>query len=212
MHNKFYGDDSMLTIERLLSFKKDDLPEASKALSEDELGQLVDWLSQNDDTIRYQSFLLLQHRSGYLEDVYPYWEVFVEKLKSSNSYQRSIGLMLIAANAKWDKNSMMDEIIDVYLSLLYDEKPITVRQCIQSLCVIIPYKKHLLLKIADKLMSFDITRVRETMRKLVLTDILTALALIRKQQPDNEIDSYIFNALSGGKLDKKAIKQVEAML
>ena len=202
----------MLTIERLLSFEKDDLQEVSKTLSADDLHQLVDWLSEKDDTIRYNSFLLLKHHSKDFGDVYPYWDIFSEKLKSNNSYQRNIGLVLIAANAKWDKDNMLDDIIDEYLSLLYDEKPITVRQCIQSLCEIIPYKKHLLAKIADKLMYFDITQIRETMRKLVLADILTILTLIRKQQPSNEIDSYVFNALSGGVLDKKAVKQVEAML
>lgn len=38
------------------------------------------------------------------------------------------------------------------------------------------------------------------------------LAMIRKQQSNNEMESYILNALSGGVLDKKAVKQVEAML
>lgn len=92
----------MLTIERLLSFEKDDLQEASKTINIDDLHQLVDWLSEKDDTIRYHSFLLLQHRSKDFGDVYPYWDIYCEKLMSTNSYQRSLGLMLIAANAKWD--------------------------------------------------------------------------------------------------------------
>jgi phosphoribosyl-ATP pyrophosphohydrolase len=202
----------MLTIERLLSFEKDDLQEAAKTISGDELQQLVDWLSEKDDTIRYHSFLLLQHRSGNFEDVYSYWNIFCEKLKSENSYQRSIGLMLIAANAKWDMENRLDDVIDEYLSLIYDEKPITVRQCIQSLCEIVPYKKHLLMKIADKLMSLNITEIRATMQKLILTDILTILAMIRKYKTSNEIESYILNALSGGVLDKKAVKKVELTL
>ena len=120
--------------------------------------------------------------------------------------------MLIAANAKWDMENKLDDIIDENLSLIYDEKPITVRQCIQSLCEIVPYKEHLLMKIADKLMSLNITEIRATMQKLILIDILTVLTMIRKQQTNNEIESYILNALSGGLLDKKAVKQVGAML
>jgi hypothetical protein len=202
----------MFTIERLLSYEKEDLPDVSKALDKDDLHQLVDWLSEKDDTIRYQSFLLLKHRSEYFNDVYPYLDIFCEKLRSNNSYQRSIGLMLIAANAKWDVDNRIDDVIDEYLFLLNDEKPITVRQCIQSLCEIVPYKKQLLMKVADKLISFNIVKIRETMRKSILIDILTVLAMIRKHQPNNEIESYILNALSGGVLDKKAVKQVEAML
>ncbi|MHB1392975.1 MAG: hypothetical protein ACYCYE_07850 [Clostridia bacterium] len=202
----------MLTIEKLLSFEKDDLQEASKTIIGDDLHQLVNWLSEKDDTIRYHSFLLLQHRSKDFSDVYPYWDIFCEKLKSINSYQRSLGLMLIAANTKWDLDNRIDYIIDEYLSLLYDEKPITVRQCIQALSEIVPYKSHLHMKIADKMMSINIADIRATMQKLILSDILAVLAMIRKYQTNNEIESYILNAFSGGVLDKKAIKQVEAML
>lgn len=202
----------MFTIERLVSFEKDDLQEVSKTISGDELQQLVDWLSEKDDKIRYHSFLILQHRSGYSGDVYQYWSTFCEKLKSENSYQRSIGLMLIAANSKWDIENKLDDVIDDYLSLIYDEKPITVRQCIQYLCEIVPYKKHLLMKISDRLMALKISEIRETMKKLILIDILTILAMIKKQLTNNEIETYIFNALTGGLLDKKSVKQVEAML
>ena len=68
------------------------------------------------------------------------------------------------------------------------------------------------MKIANKLMSINIMDIRATMQKLILIDILEALAMIRKYQTNNEIESYILNALSGGVLDKKAAKQVEAML
>lgn len=202
----------MITLERLLSFDKNDLSDLSKTLSGDELQQLVNWLSEKDDTIRYHAFLLLQYRSKDFGDVYPYWGIFCEKLESKNSYQRSIGLMLIAANSKWDIEDKLDDVIDEYLLLIYDEKPITVRQCIQSLCEIVPYKKHLCMKIADKLMALNISEVRETMQKSILIDILAVLAVIRKQQTNNEIESYILKVLSGGVLDKKAVKQVEVIL
>lgn len=202
----------MLTREKLLSLEKDDLQEMSKTMLADDLSQLADWLSEKDDTVRYHAFLLLQHRSRLSGDVYPYWNVFYEKLRSSNSYQRSIGLMLIAANARWDIDNKLDSIIDDYLLLLHDEKPITVRQCIQSLCEIVPYKEHLHMKIAEKLMSINIGEIKETMQKLVLTDILTVLAKIRMYWTDSKIEEYIFKAISGGVLDKKAVKQVEALL
>ena len=93
-----------------------------------------------------------------------------------------------------------------------DEKPITVRQCIQSLSKIIPYKNHLHMEIANKLMYINITKVKETMRKLMLLDILGVLAMIRKYQENDDIENYIQHALTGGFLDKKSIKQVESML
>ncbi|HYE83703.1 MAG TPA: hypothetical protein VEG39_16260 [Clostridia bacterium] len=202
----------MLSLECLASLEKDELERISETLGCDDLRRLVELLAVKDDTIRYNSFLLLRYRSKYHDDVYPYWELLCEKLKSGNSYHRSIGLMLIAANAKWDNDNKIDNVIEEYLALLKDEKPVTVRQCIQSLSEIIPYKKHLLMKISDALMALNIGEIRETMQKLVLTDILTVLAELRKEQNNSKIESYIASALSGGMLDKKTVKQVQAML
>ena len=202
----------MTTLEELVSFEKEKLPEAAISLESDSLGQLVAWLSEKDDKIRYQIFLLLQHRSAAAGDVYPFWDVFCEKLKSDNSFQRSIGLMLIAENARWDSENRLDSIIDDYLLILKDEKPITVRQCIQSLSKILPYKRHLHGKIANKLMTLDMKTIRETMRKSVLMDILGVLAEIRKYGTSEELDSFVFSALNSGLLDKKAVKQIEALM
>lgn len=186
--------------------------DAAKKLQKDELCHLVELLDEKDDKIRYQALLLLKSRSLYSNDMYPYWNVFREKLKSENSYLRSIGLMLIAENTKWDNENKMDDTIDDYLMLLKDEKPITIRQCIQSLSSIIPHKSHLNAKIASNLMSLDILSIKETMRRLVLTDILNILVKIRKYDSIEEIESYIENALSGGILDKNTKKQIELML
>ncbi|OPZ94577.1 MAG: hypothetical protein BWY74_00457 [Firmicutes bacterium ADurb.Bin419] len=201
-----------MTVEQLLSIDKNNMKEASINIPKDDLAQLVEWLAEKDDKIRYQAFLLLQQRSQELDDVYPYWDTFRLKLKSDNSYQRSIGVMLIAENVKWDKDERITETIDEYLLLLYDEKPITVRQCIQSLCKVVKYNSRLHMKIANSIMSLDIPSIRQTMQKLVLTDILSVLAIIRSYKTSDEIEDYIFKAISGGVLDKKAIKQVEIMM
>lgn len=96
---------------------------------------------------------------------------FCKKLRSTNSYQRSIGIILIAANVKWDKENKIDITIDDYLKILYDEKPITVRQCIQLLSKIVTYKTNLHNKVANELISIDIMDIKPTMRKLILIDI-----------------------------------------
>ena len=67
------------------------------------------------------------------DEVYAYIETFIEMLESGNSYVRNRGLILIAANAKWDRDFKIDEIIGDYLKHITDPKPITARQCIKSL-------------------------------------------------------------------------------
>ena len=201
----------MITPDSIMSISKSDLQEASKALYKEDIPQLVDWLNLKDDNIRYQAFLLLQYRSSFCSDVYPYWDTLKSKLKSDNSYQRSIGLMLIAENVKWDAENRMEGTIDEYLLLLNDEKPITIRQCIQSLGKIASAKPSLNGKIASRLISFNLTAVKETMRKSILLDILNVLLIIRQELKTDEIESFILNALSGEVLDKKTKRQISAL-
>jgi hypothetical protein len=202
----------MITAESILAIKKENLSAASESLSDEDLALLVDWLNLKDDSLRYRAFLLLQSRSAISPDVYCYWEVFRRKLESDNSYQRSIGAMLIAANTKWDTKGKMDEALDTYLSLLNDEKPITIRQTISSLGEIASCKPELGCKIAERLIALDINEIRESMRKSVLLDITGTLFEIRKTLKSDLIESYILNALSGEILDKKSKKQLEARL
>ncbi len=200
-----------MTLKELMTIDKDKIPEAAKALSSDVLPELVALLNEKDDKLRYPA-LLLQSRSDCADDVYPFFDVFADKLNSDNSYQRSIGLMLMARNAKWDRLGKLDAAMDNYLDCVHDEKPITVRQCIQALLHIVPYKKNLHDKIALTLMNIDIAALRPTMRKLVLLDVLQVLLQIRQYHPENIIDTYIFDALSGGILDNKSKKQIEKAL
>ncbi len=202
----------MVTIESIMSIDKGNLQEASNGLDENDIPQLVEWLSLKDDNIRYRAFLLLQNRSLFFDDVYPYWDTFRNKLTSDNSYQRSIGMMLIAENVIWDTENRTGDIIDDCLQLLNDEKPITIRQCIQSLGKIASSKPDLNDKIASRLISFNLMAVKETMRKSILLDILNVLCTIRKELKSDKIDSFILNALSGEILDKKSKKQMEARL
>jgi len=111
--------------------------------------------------------------------VYPFWDIFRGMLKSENSYQRSLGAMLIADNVQWDTELKMKDTISDYLELLHDSKPVTIRQCIQSLNLIVKKVKRYNNEIAEALCGFEIMRVRESMRKLILCDIIyTLLELI----------------------------------
>ncbi len=71
----------MISTESIMSISKNDLPQVSKTLNKEEISQLIEWLSLKDDNIRYQAFLLLQNRSLFFADVYPYWDNFRKKQK-----------------------------------------------------------------------------------------------------------------------------------
>jgi hypothetical protein len=202
----------MITIESLMSIDKSNLTEAAKKLNQEDIPKLVEWLSLKEDATRYQAFLLLQNRSQFFGDVYPFWDIFHEKLKSSNSYQRSLGLMLLAENVKWDSANRMEAAIDDYLQILNDEKSVTVRQCIQALSKIVMHNPGLSKKIAGRLISIDLMSVKETMRKSILLDIVNILLIIRKELKSDSIETFIQSALASDILDKKSIKQIESHL
>lgn len=194
--------------EDLILIEKNAIEEKASSLTGEETERLVEWLSQKDDKIRYHAFLILQARSRIKNDIYPYWDIFRDKLKSDNSYQRSLGVILLAENVRWDMEHKMKEILADYLEILKDEKKITVRQCIQSLEIIAREKPPYMDIIADSLMSLDIMSVQETMRKSILLDVVNALLEIRKTMEKKEIDAYIIHAASGGILDKKSQKTI----
>lgn len=197
----------MITNETIAN--EDHLAQAAGALNEADIAQLVDRLSLKENDVRYQALLLLKERSRQNDDVYPYWDVFEKKLRDKNSFQRSIGALLLAENVRWDNGKKTEAAIDSYLTLLYDEKPITIRQSIQALIDILPYRPDLHEKIANALMTVDLMKIKETMRKLVLGDIIEILLLIRDKERNEAIESYMLKLLTGEILDKKTRKQLE---
>lgn len=202
----------MFTKETLPSYKKEDLPHLATNLTSSDIDQLVTWLSEKADQLRYKTLLTLLARSENQPDVYPYWDTFVEKLQSSDSYQRNIGLKLIAENVRWDEKGKYNEINDLYLSLCEDEKPITARQCIQGLNKIVLFNKQCHASITTKLLSLDLSQRKESMRNLLLLDILTVLVSINKMNKNEKISQYIENALNGDVLDKRARHTIQTML
>ena len=67
----------MLTKELLLSHK-DDLNCLLGKVREDDIGLLVEWLREKDDTIRYAAFQLLKLLSLNSSMVYKYWDTLPE--------------------------------------------------------------------------------------------------------------------------------------
>lgn len=202
----------MITEDIVISIEKDDIEAFSKKLCPDDIKALVLWLTVRENTLRFKSLSLLQARSKFYSDVFEYWDEFRQKLKNGNSFQRNIGLALISANVRWDKDGKFEEMFPEFCALTRDEKPITVRLCIQAFREIIPFKPEINEKIAAELLSVDLGGIRETMRKLVLSDIIEILLLIRKSYNSEAIDAYISDALLGGILDKKSKKEIESKL
>ncbi|WP_312061387.1 SufBD protein [Anaerotignum sp.] len=146
-------------------------------------------LENGDNKKAYQCMKKLERESAISPHVYPFFHIFVEMLSNTNSYIRVRALILISANAKWDHDNKIDEIIDSYLKHITDEKPITARQCIKVLPSIAKYKPDLKNLIENALYKADLTKYKESMRPLVEKDIQKALFDIRNSKTENTMKS-----------------------
>ena len=139
---------------------------------------LVSGLCSKDNTSAYRCLKQLETISEDSNAVYPYFDVFSEMLDDANSYVRTRAIVLIAANAKWDVDNKVDEIIEEYLKHIMDERPITARQCIKLLPVIANHKPELADCICKALHSANPQMYPSSMQPLVSKDIQNALRAI----------------------------------
>jgi len=148
----------------------------------DKIEELVNGLRNQDNNYAYQCLKQLEEESGSSGTVYPYFDVFTEMLHDPNSYVRTRGIILIASNAKWDRDNRIDEIIDELLMHVMDEKPVTARQCIKVLPQIAASKCQLAECIMDALETANPQRYKSSMQPLICKDIQNALESINRVQ------------------------------
>jgi hypothetical protein len=167
-----------ISTEQLKSLKKDKIPETAEILTASDLKFLVDALEEKEDKVRYPAFLLMLEYSSKFAGAYLFWGEFEKKLVSPNSFQRSIGLKLIAENVKWDKEGKFARILSKYLAGCVDEKFITARQAVQALANVVQATNDYNKEIKQGLNQLNLDKYKESQRKLLKKDIAGILALI----------------------------------
>jgi len=109
-----------------------------------EIPHLIENLKSNEDSLRFNSFLLTQsiaREEGSL--LYPYWQEFVSMLNDSNNFFRSIAIQILAALCPIDQENKFEWIQDDYFSHLHSGSIMTIRYLIQSFPVIYQAKPNL---------------------------------------------------------------------
>ena len=164
--------------ERLKAVTKDQILALSKTLTATDIRFLIETLNEKDDKLRYNAFLLLQAHSRLFSEVHEYWDELEKKLDSENSYQRSLGTMLIAENMRWDKEDKFGRTISKYLNCCTDEKFITARQTIQGLEIILKATDKFNDTIKQRLSNLQLSQYKENQKKLLSRDISKILKII----------------------------------
>jgi hypothetical protein len=143
---------------------------------------LVGELSEKDDNKRYKTFLTLRALSQTSDCVYPYWDQLEAKLSDPNSYQRSIGLMLLSENVRWDRDRRFRRTIKRFLAACNDDKFITARQCLQGLVTIVQSTPEYDKEIQRHLAHLTFSGKKENQTRLLQKDAATVLQAIEAKK------------------------------
>ncbi|MCW4001225.1 MAG: hypothetical protein NWE93_13405 [Candidatus Bathyarchaeota archaeon] len=167
--------------EELAKMQKAQIPQKTTTLTPDDIRFLVETLSEKDDKLRYNAFLLVQAAAKRSNTIYGYWDVLEQKLNSDNSYQRSIGVMLIAENVRWDTEGKFGGALPKFLACCNDEKFITARQTLQAFVTIIKSTDAYNKAIGEAVAGLSFAQYKENQQSLLRKDAANVLAAIRRR-------------------------------
>lgn len=107
--------------------------------------------------------------------LYEYFDDIKKMLFDEKSHIKMRGFRIICKLSKWDKDNKINNIIDILLQVLDDEKPTIVRQCLSLLNNLLLYKIDLSEKVENKLKNMDLSKYKDSMKPLIQKDINSIL-------------------------------------
>lgn len=132
---------------------------------------IITGLQNKKDIEAHKLLIQLEIKSAQSNELYGYFDDFVELLKNKSSFVRARGFRLACAQAQWDVKDKFEKNFDTLLCMLDDEKPTAVRQCIEAFHIVIIYKPEIIEKIEHKLNSIDLSKYKDSMSPLIKKDI-----------------------------------------
>jgi len=146
-----------------------------------EISDRIKLLYEKNTKDAYENLQELEALSEKDDALYLYTDEFIAMLKNKQYCIRVRGFRLLCKQAKWDDGNKINTAIDDIAAALNDEKPTAIRQALQYLMYVVPYKKELNDKIREAALSIDLSRLKDTMRPLIAKDIQVLLQLIEEK-------------------------------
>jgi hypothetical protein len=172
----------------------------------------IEELSSTDDKIRLDALQsTLKLTESKVDWVYEVWDHLLTKLDSENSYQRSIGIMLLCNLAKSDVENRLAVSLARLLVHTKDEKFVTSRQCIQNIWKIAAANKSNREKVLKYLEKQFVECVGEKHHNLLRRDIIQSMMSLHRAEKDDALLTRA-QALIGKEQEPKYRKQYEALL
>ncbi len=172
---------------------------------------LVD-LDSSDDRVRGGAFNeLMRLTSSRVDWVYEVWEDLLSRLDSPNSYQRSIGILLLCNLSQSDDEHRLNTVIEKLLEHTKDEKFITSRQCLQHIWKPALYNPELRESIVSHLQKRFVECEVEKHANLLRLDILQSLAQLHTHTADPALQPLILDLIDA-EVDEKSRKAYQKAL
>ena len=131
----------------------------------------IENLYNEDNNSAYKTLLELETITTESNELYNYFNEFLNMLNNSKAFIRVRGFRLICCLAKWDNENKINNNIDIILKELEDDKGTSVRQCLEKLNLILMYKIELTDVIDNKVRNLDLSNYKESMQSLIKKDI-----------------------------------------
>ena len=132
--------------------------------------EMLEALQDRDDKKAYAFSKEIRETSAVSDAYYSYFEDFASLLTAKSSYVRSRGFALCCAQARWDTEGKLQNSLPAMVTLLYDEKPTVVRQCLAALHEVVLFRPELSGKLCEAVKKIDLTRYKNTMAPLIKKD------------------------------------------
>lgn len=119
----------------------------------------------------YKNFKSIENEIMESNKYYEYIDDFFKMLDNENSHIKLRGFKLICKLAKYDEQDKIKSNIDLLLSVLDDDRPSIVRQCLSDINLLLLYIPQLSSKVERKLKNLNVSKYKDTMKPLIEKDI-----------------------------------------
>jgi hypothetical protein len=199
-------------LSHLLNVKKPDLEPIKKMCLDHShfRDELVDYLAEKNETLRYNSFLVLnslaEEKPGLL---YPYWDTFVKYLKSEKVLQVLVGIELISRLVSADTKNLFEKVADDYFNLINHPNVIPIRYLMLNCWRIGKARPEYIPRIRDLVFSIDV--INQEHKGLLKGDGIIAFAqLWNLMENKEEIIAFVKDQLDSE--SPKTIKEAKKFL
>ena len=128
-------------------------------------------LTAKDESKAYAEVKKMLAESEKSNKYYEYINDFVDLLTDKKSYVRTRAFMLCSKQARWDEEGKIKRALPLMLTLLHDEKPTVVRQCLNALKEVVAYLPDTIKIIKKELKKIDLSKYKDSMSSLIQKDI-----------------------------------------